>query len=215
MKIILGNKNYSSWSLRPWLVLKHLGLRFEEEVIFLYRKDSSTKILKYSPSGKVPVLMDGDITIWDSLAICEYLNEKFPQAQLWPKDLKARAIARAVSAEMHSGFQNIRQNLPMNLRKQNAQKEFSDDVRKEIKRVQQIWSFCLKEFSKGGKFLFRNFSIADAMFAPVILRFRSYAIQEKCDLVLQKYMDEIYQLPAMQEWVVAAGLETEVIPQAE
>jgi len=215
VKLIIGNKNYSSWSLRPWLVLKQLGISFEEELIPLYRETSSQEVLRYSPSGKVPALIDEEIKIWDSLAICEYLNEKFPRAQLWPENEKARAVARSVSAEMHSGFQALRQNLSMNIRREKIQKEFSPEVEKEIQHIQNIWSHCLNQFGAGGKFLFGPFTIADAMFAPVTLRFRIYGLYEKCDGVLQSYMDEVYRLPALQEWVESAKNEDYVISKFE
>src|ERR1700722_19408701 len=176
MKLIIGNKNYSGWSLRPWLLLRHADIPFEEIRILVYTPDSKQSIIKYSPSGKVPALVDGDVTAWDSLAICEYLAEKHPDKKFWPDDRVARALARAVGAEMHSGFQNLRENMPMNIRRDYAGLGCTPEVERDIARITEIWQGCRKAFGSSGPFLFGAFSIADAMFAPVMFRFRTYGV---------------------------------------
>lgn len=208
LTLIIGNKNYSSWSLRPWLVLKQTGESFKEIRIPIHQENSLKEILNYSPSGRVPCLIDGDIKIWESLAICEYLAERFPKANLWPSDPKARAYARSISNEMHAGFQALRKNFPMNIRER-ISKEIPEDTQEDIDRVTGIWKECRKNFGKSGSFLFGNFTIADAMFAPVVTRFMSYGV--KVDFASEAYMRSIFDLPAMQEWVKAASAEKEVI----
>src|SRR3954447_26307256 len=175
LKIVLGNKKYSSWSLRPWLALKLAGAPFEEQVVALDMPDTAANIRKYSPSGRVPALIDGSLTIWDSLAICEYLNEKFPQAQLWPADAAQRARARSISAEMHSGFTNLRNDCSMKIVKQYPYKPLRPDTQKDVDRIVAIWEECLRR--NGGRFLFGNEPcIADAFYAPVVSRFRTYSV---------------------------------------
>ncbi len=213
MKLIIGNKNYSSWSLRPWLVLKHLDIPFEEVLIPLYQQTTAQKIKEHSASGKVPVLIDDDIQIWDSMAICEYLDEKYPNDHLWPQDLKARAVARSVSAEMHSGFVALRQNLPMNIRKQITLPTLEPLVRKDMDRIEQIWMECRTQFGKKGPFLFGKFSIADAMYAPVVLRFKTYGLE--VHPTSQEYMNQIMALPALGEWIKEAIKESHVVGQFE
>lgn len=211
MKLVVGNKNYSSWSLRPWLAMKVAGIAFDEERIPLYGPGSKEKILKFSPAGKVPCLIDGSVTVWDSLAICEYLAEKTPA--LWPGDPAARAVARSVSAEMHSGFANLRTHMSMNIRKSHPGKGRTPEVLADIERIAGMWSDCRARFGKGGPFLFGAFSIADAMYAPVVLRFRTYAVglPESC----RAYSEAILALPAVREWSESARAETEVLPQFE
>ena len=211
MKLIVGNKNYSSWSLRPWLVMKVAGIDFDEERIALYGPQSRQQILAFSPAGKVPCLMDGALAVWDSLAICEFLAEKNPS--LWPQDPAARAVARSVSAEMHSGFQNLRTHMSMNIRKFHPGKGRTPEVLAEIERVVAMWSDCRARYGQGGPFLFGRFSIADAMYAPVVLRFRTYEVglPEAC----RAYSNAILALPAMKEWIAAATAETELLPQFE
>src|SRR5690348_4595352 len=167
LTIYLGNKNYSSWSLRAWLALKRTTVEFDEVVIPLYQPGSRETILKYSPSGRVPALRHGNTTVWESLAICEYLAESFPTFELWPKDPGARALARAVSAEIHAGFQALRGHLPMNLRSSFPGREITPEAQSEINRVMAIWRDCRSRYGeKQGEFLFGNFTIADAMYAP-------------------------------------------------
>jgi glutathione S-transferase len=205
LTLYIGNKNYSSWSLRPWLALKQAGIAFDEVVVPLYRPQSKAAILAFSPSGKVPALKRGALLVWDSLAICEYLAEAFPAARLWPSDPAARAAARAASAEMHSGFQALRAQLPMNVRAHLPGRPLSPEAAAEIARVAALWRNCRSRFATGGDFLFGAFTIADAMYAPVASRFRTYAVALPPDA--QAYRDALLGLPAMQEWAAAARAE--------
>ncbi|MDZ7995612.1 MAG: glutathione S-transferase family protein [Nostoc sp. EfeVER01] len=214
LTLVIGNKNYSSWSLRPWLAMKQFGLEFNEIRIPLYNHpDYSLKIRQYSSSGKVPVLLHDKQTVWDSLAICEYLAETFPTLQWWPKDKAARALARSISAEMHSGFQNLRQNMPMNCRTKYPGKGLEPGVQQDIDRITTIWQESRQKFGTTGNLLFGNFTIADAFFAPVVLRFITYDVE--LDHVSRNYVESVLALPAMQEWINAAKNETEIIPQNE
>lgn len=213
LTLITGNKNYSSWSLRPWLVLRHCGIEFDEIRIALYRDDSAAKLAQWSPSGLVPALRHGDFALWDSLAIVEYINELYPQYQLWPADIRARALARAVSAEMHAGFSALRQNMPMNCRGSFPGKGMTPDVHKDIERICTLWRQCRHTYGASGHFLFGSFTIADAMYAPVALRFKTYGV--KLDDVCQRYADTVLALPAMQEWIQAGCEESEVLEQYE
>ena len=205
MRLVIGNKNYSSWSLRPWIAIKTLGFEFEERRIPLYGPGSRAAILEHSPAGKVPILIDGDTTVWDSLAILEYLAEKKPE--LWPSNEADRARARSIAAEMHSGFPNLRNHMSMNVRRRYPGKGRTPEVLAEIERIQAIWSQAKKPF------LFGTFGAADAMYAPVALRFRTYEV----DLAgpAKAYCDALLALPAMQEWIAAAEREAESIPQFE
>jgi glutathione S-transferase len=211
--IYLANKNYSSWSLRPWLALKKTGLEFDEEVIPLRETTTRGNILRHSPSGKLPALVHGDIHVWDSLAICEYLAETFPDARLLPEDRVARAMARAISAEMHSGFAALRNHLPMNMRSTFPHRGVTPDVTADINRITAIWRECRVRFGGEGAFLFGHFTIADAMYAPVVSRFRTYKIE--LDEVTQPYADAIWAMPELQEWLAAAGDEPMIIDDAE
>ena len=214
LTIYLGNKNYSSWSLRPWLVLKQTTVAFSEVVIPLYQPTSRETILKYSPSGRVPALRHGDITVWESLAICEYLAESFPTFDLWPKDAAPRAVARAVSAEMHAGFRALREHLPMNIRSSFPGRAITPEVQADINRVMAIWRDCRARFADGrGAFLFGHFTVADAMYAPIVTRFRTYRIELERDA--EAYCDAIMGLPAMQEWIAAASNEPMIVEQSE
>jgi glutathione S-transferase len=213
LKLVIGNKNYSSWSLRPWLVLKQAGIAFEEIRIPLYTSDSAARIASYSPSGKVPVLFDGDDCVWDSLAICEYLAEAFPEKELWPRERRARAHARAISSEMHSGFAQLRTHMSLNCRRRLPGRGRTPEVEKEIARIVSIWEQCRDAHGKRGRFLFGEFCIADAMYAPVVLRFETYgvALPEQAS----RYADDILALAAVQEWITAAEGEAETIPEFE
>jgi glutathione S-transferase len=212
--IYLGNKNYSSWSLRPWLVLKQIKIPFDEVVIPLYQPTTKATIMKYSPSGRVPALHHGDLVIWDSLAICEYLAESFPTFDLWPKDHAARAVARAACAEMHSGLAALREHLPMNVRSSFPNRGVTPEVQADINRVMAIWRNCRKQFGEGkGDFLLGPFTIADAMFAPVCTRFRTYKVDLERDA--DAYCETIMALPALQEWVASARNEPMIIEQYE
>lgn len=203
--IYLGNKNYSSWSLRGWLMLSMSGLDFDEIVIPLGQPDTGETILKYSPSGLVPALAHGDLRIWDSLAIGEYLAEICPKAGLWPKARRARAHARSVSAEMHAGFAALRAELPMNVRRSYPGHEYGREAQAEINRITAIWRTCRDRHGEGGAFLFGDPGIADAMFAPVASRFRTYAID--LDETSAAYLKAIHGLPAMKRWSQAAKNE--------
>jgi glutathione S-transferase len=214
LKLVIGNKNYSSWSMRPWLALKANHIAFEEILIPLYTGDTDKKrILGFTQSGKVPALLDGDVTIWDSLAIIEYATERFPQARLWPEDRASRAHARSVSAEMHSGFAALRNECGMNLHRPVGAVTLSADARADIARIQQIWTECRERCGKSGPFLFGAFSGADAMFAPVVHRFRTYAIEVAPET--RRYMDTMMSLPAFREWTNAGLAETLVIERFE
>lgn len=213
LTLVIGNKNYSSWSLRPWLAMKQFGLQFNEIRIPLYTDDYLSKIQQYSPSGKIPVLLHNHQTVWDSLAICEYLAEEFPHLHWWPEDRAARASARSISAEMHSGFQNLRQNMSMNCRNKYPGKGLVAGVQQDIDRITNIWQNARQKFGAGGEFLFGNFTISDAFFAPVVLRFLAYDVQ--LDAISRKYLEAVLALPTLQEWINAAKIETEVLPQFE
>lgn len=209
MKLVIGNKNYSSWSLRAWLAMKVAGIEFAEHRIALYEPQAKAAILAFSPAGKVPCLIDADLHVWDSLAICEYLAEKRPG--LWPDDPSARALARSVSAEMHSGFAHLRQNMCMNIRRSHPGKGRTPEVLAEIARIVELWSDCRARHGAGGPFLFGRFSIADAMYAPVVLRFRTYAVE--LPPVCRAYADAVLALPAMRDWIADAQRETESLAQ--
>jgi glutathione S-transferase len=211
--IYLGNKNYSSWSLRPWLALKRTGVAFDEVVIPLDEAATRGTILRHSPSGRVPALKHNELTVWDSLAICEYLAESFPEAALWPLDKAARAVARAVSAEMHSGFAALRGHLPMNVRSSFPNRGLTPEVQADVNRIAAIWRDCRKRFAPTGDFLFGEFTAADAMYAPVVSRFRTYRVE--LEEVSQAYVDAVWALPAMQEWSAAAKNEPMIIESAE
>lgn len=209
LSLVIGNKNYSSWSLRPWLALKATGQPFNEVMIVLRRPETKAEILLHSVAGKLPVLKAGDLTIWESLAICEYIAETWPQAGLLPEDARARAVARSVMSEMHAGFVALRRELPMDIAKlsplaQNGVTP-SEEAKLDIARVQQIWQDCRGRFGKKGDFLFGGFTLADAMYAPVATRFRSYGVA--LDPVSEAYVNAIYAMPAMQEWCAAAAKE--------
>jgi len=214
LKLVIGNKNYSSWSLRPWIAMKAAGIAFEEILIPLYGPGSAEAILKYSPAGKVPILHDGDFAVWDSLAILEYLAEKFPDAQLWPSDRQARARARSVSAEMHSGFQPLRQHCTMNLWLPPKPRPMPDDVLANMKRIEAIWAECRAQYGKGGPFLFgTHFGNADAMYAPVVARFHNYGLPVNAET--RAYMDAVMATPAWREWSDAAMKETWILQHNE
>ena len=214
LKLVIGNKNYSSWSMRPWLALRANNIAFEEIFIPLYTGDADkNRILSFTHSGKVPVLIDNDLTIWDSLAIIEYAAERFPEVRLWPEDRAGRAHARSISAEMHSGFMALRNECGMNLHRPVAAIALSDDAHANIARVQQIWTVCRERYGNLGPFLFGSFGGADAMFAPVVHRFRSYAIEVTPPV--RAYMDAMMALPAFQEWTRGGLAETLVIPKFE
>ena len=211
--LIIGNKNYSSWSLRPWIAMRVAGIGFDEIVIPLYEPGSRERALTYSPTGKVPALADGDIRVWESLAILDHLADIVPQAGLWPSDARARAHARAVAAEMHSGFAALRRHCPMNMWRPPKTRDLTAEAAADVARVEVIWTDCRTRFGKDGPFLFGAFGAADAMYAPVVSRFHTYGVQ--VGPVAQAYMAAIMALPAWQEWRAAALLEPWVMQQCE
>jgi glutathione S-transferase len=217
LTLVIGNKNYSSWSLRPWIAMTVAGIPFEEIVIPLYEPGSAEAIATYSPAGKVPILIDGDQAIWDSIAILEYLAERFPDAQLWPADPRARALARAVSAEMHGGFQPLRQNCTMNLWLPAKPRPQTDAVLANVRRIDELWCDCRARFGQntefGGPFLFGAFGAADAMYAPVVARLHTYGIPVSPNA--RAYMDAVRTLPAWRQWYEAAMKEPWVMPHNE
>ncbi|MDQ8036666.1 MAG: glutathione S-transferase family protein [Pedobacter sp.] len=213
MQLLIGNRNYSSWSLRPWLFLRMSGVAFDTRRIPLYAEGSKAEILKYSPSGKVPLLIDGDLHVWDSLAICEYAIDRFSLSRAWPEDRAERAEARSIVAEMHSGFTALRSQLSMNCRRVPAVAKFDEAAAADIERIDAIWTTCRHRFSKRGPGLFGEWSLVDAFYAPVVLRFDRYRLP--CSQLARDYQDNVLALPAMQEWIEAARLEKEILPQFE
>jgi glutathione S-transferase len=205
LTIAVGNKNYSSWSLRGWLALEHTGQPYREVVIPLDQPGTREAIAAHSPSGRVPALRHGELVVWDSLAVAEYLAEAFPDARLWPDDRAARATARAVSAEMHSGFAALRASMPMNVCARLPGYGRTPTSLRDIERVRAVWSDCRARFGAGGPYLFGRFSIADAMYAPVVFRFRTYDVA--LDPVQRAYADAMLEHPGMQKWVRAAETE--------
>lgn len=208
-KLVIANRNYSSWSLRAWLYLTESNLAFEEIRIPLFTGNWQEEIARFSPGGRVPVLLDGDITVWDSMAIIEYVREQHPEAIGWPVSGRARAHARSVSAEMHSGFLAVRDELPQNLRvrrKLNIS-QLSAACQKQVNRIDELWTDCRARYGGGGKWLFGEFSIADVMFAPVALRFVTYFIPVSGQS--RDFTEAVYQLASVQRWVEAARAESE------
>lgn len=210
-RLVIGNKTWSSWSLRPWLAMRRLGLPFTEINIRLFRPDSKAQILRYCPSGLVPTLLDGELAVWDSLAILEYLAERHPQVALWPAERAARATARSVSAEMHSGFAALRRHCPMELLAQTPLAAVPADAEADIRRIVALWRECRARFGRAGPFLFSQFSAADAMFAPVASRFRTYVPSLAPfgdDGTAQDYVAAILAMPEMEAWAEGARAET-------
>jgi glutathione S-transferase len=215
LHLIIGNKNYSSWSFRPWIAMMAAGIAFEETVISLEAKDFKARVTAMtgvvSGAGKVPVLIDGDVRVWESLAILEYLAEKFPAAGLWPEQAGARAVARAVASEMHAGFLPLRRQLPMNMWRPVKPRVLDAEAAANVTRIEAIWSECLTKF--GGPFLFGQFGAADAMFAPVVSRFHTYAVEVVA--AARSYMTAVMALPAWGEWRAAARREPWVLSHDE
>ncbi len=211
LTLVIGNKNYSSWSLRPWLFMKHQGVAFDEILIPLDTPSTRETMDKYGPSGRVPVLRKGELAIWDSLAICEYVAEVTGGG--WPKNADARAVARAVSAEMHSGFSNLRTLWPMNARARNRRTAVTAALEVDIERIDEIWNDCRARFGAGGPWLFGEYSIADAMYAPVALRFNTYGAS--ISQAARWYIASVLEDAPMQEWLAAAKQETWSYPGSE
>jgi len=213
LTLFIGNKSYSSWSMRPWMLLEGFGIPFDEVVIPIYVEGSKETILKTSPSGKVPALVDGEITVWDSLSICEYVAETFPQHAIWPKDKAARAMARSMSAEMHSSFQALRQQCGMVVHRKKGPVDFSAETLADIARIEAMWANARGKYGRGGPFLFGAFSAADAMYAPVVCRFDIY--QPQLSAATRAYMDAVMATPAWKKWMAGAAAETWRIPRFE
>ena len=205
LQLVIGTKRFSSWSLRPWLALKQAGLPFDEVKVTLRQPDTKQQILAHSPSGKVPLLKDGGLLVWDSLAICEYVAEMACAVPLWPENRGTRALARSISAEMHSGFMGLRQHLSMDVLERTDMPQIPEEAQPDIVRIQAIWQDCRTRFGAGGDYLFGRWSIADAMFAPVATRFHTYGV--KLDPVSQAYVEATLALPAMREWIEDARQE--------
>ena len=213
MKLIIGNKNYSSWSLRAWLLLAHHELPFEEERIALDQKDTHARLAKYTDAARVPVLVDKALTVWDSLAICEYVSEHYLQGGGWPDEPAARAVARSCCAEMHSGFPEIRGQLPMNCRASGRRVPITPSLQKEIDRIDQMWTQCRARHASEGPWLFGAFSIADCLFAPVALRFNTYGVE--LSETSAQYQQQILSHEKVRHWVTQAEAESEFIEHEE
>ena len=203
LTLVIGNKNYSSWSLRAWLFMKHAGIAFDEVVIALDTASTHEEIEKYGPSGRVPVLRHGELTVWDSLAICEYVAELIGTG--WPQERAARAVARAVCAEMHSGFNNLRTLWPMNARARRRRSAMMPALAADIERIDELWCDCRRRFGHAGPWLFGEYSIADAMYAPVVLRFNTYGA--RISETVRWYMASVLEDGALQQWLAAAKQE--------
>ena len=213
LQLVVANKNYSSWSMRPWVLLREARIPFEEIPLKFDDEAHIPGVERYSPSGQVPVLLvDGD-PVWDSLAICETIAELFPENHLWPGDIRARRCARSICAEMHAGFRAVRSSMPMNVRASHPGKGMSPAVQKDIERVVAIWQDCRARFAGEGSMLFGAFGVADAMFAPVVMRFGTYAVA--LPPVAQAYADATQGLTAVREWTAAARREAEFVPADE
>jgi glutathione S-transferase len=213
LKLIIGNKNYSSWSFRPWIAMKVAGIVFDEQVISLNDPDFKRTVLAVSRNGKVPALDDGGVHVWESIAILEYLADKFPQAGLWPSDPPARAHARAIAAEMHAGFLALRHECPMNFWRPVKRRDLSPDAMANVARIDAMWTDCRARCGQGGPFLFGAFGAADAMFVPVVSRLHTYAVEVGAPS--RAYMDAVMAVPAWSEWKDAALKEPWVLPEDE
>ena len=211
--LVIGNKNYSSWSLRPWLWMRQVGIPFTEKRVALYTDTYKEELQLYFSNHKVPVLQDGELIVWDTLAILEYLAEKHPEANGWPADSRARAVARSISAEMHSSFSALRQAMPMNCRKVFPDFNYDDTVQQDIDRVCELWAYCRDEFGGDGPWLFGAFTMADAMYAPVVLRFQTYDVG--LSSVAREYVKTMLENPHLVEWIEAGIDEPEIIAQSE
>lgn len=209
LKLAIANKNYSSWSMRPWVLLTQAGIAFEEIQLKFTDEGKVIGIEPYSPTRQVPVLIVDGEPVWDSLAICEAVAELFPDKNLWPADARARQIARSICAEMHTGFRNLRGAMPVNIRASHPGKGMSPAVQQDIDRIAEIWTSCRARFGKDGRLLFGQFTIADAYYAPVATRFRTYAVT--LPPAAQRYADALLALPAVQEWMAQARRETEFV----
>jgi glutathione S-transferase len=213
MQLVIGNKNYSSWSMRPWVLLREAGIAFEEVQLKFGEDGKPRGVDRFSAAGKVPVLVIDGEPVWDTLAICETAAELFPAKQLWPAEAVARRVARSICAEMHSGFQALRGAMPMNVRSRHPGKGLTSESRRDIERVVAIWTSCRERFGSGGALLFGRFTIADAYFAPVVTRFQTYAVS--LPQVAQAYCDAVLALGAVREWMEGARRESEFVAADE
>ena len=213
LTLIFGNKNYSSWSLRPWVLMKHYQINFTEKRVALFTETTNAELSEYGSDFKVPVLKDGDLIVWDTLAILEYVSEKYLKGKGWPSDEKARAVARSVSAEMHSSFINVRNELPMNCRKKFNDIKLSADAEREVERIKTLWRDCRNKFGSEGEWLFGKYSIADAMYSPIALRFEGYNIPLQG--IEADYVKSVLNQPCILEWIEAGKQEKEIIEEDE
>ena len=213
LTLVIGNKNYSSWSMRPWVLLAQLGIAFEERMLRFDSDEWDAGIGRWSPSGLVPVLWRGDTAVWDTLAIMETLAEWFPDRGVWPADPSARAFARSAAAEMHAGFRNLRAKMPMNIRASHLGKGMTPEVRADIDRIERLWREARSRHGSGGDFLFGPFSAADAMFAPVVMRFATYGVA--CGPVAARYCEAVRAAPGVRAWIEGALAETQFVPEDE
>ncbi len=213
LTLVIGNKNYSSWSMRPWVLLTQLGIDFREVRLAFHSAEWDAGIGRWSPSGLVPVLWRGEQSVWDTLAIMECLHEWFPDKAVWPKDAQARAFARSAAAEMHSGFRDLRSRMPMNIRASHPGKGMSPEVRANIERIEALWKQCRARFGAGGDFLCGAFSAVDAMYAPVVMRFRTYAVDLGPES--RRYCEAMQAAPGVRAWIEQALLETEFVAEDE
>ncbi|MDP2239749.1 MAG: glutathione S-transferase family protein [Burkholderiales bacterium] len=213
LKLVIGNKNYSSWSMRPWVLLREAGIAFEEVQLKFDDAGHIAEARQYSPAGQVPVLLVGSGPVWDSLAICETAAEMFPDKQLWPAETRARQLARSICAEMHAGFRNLRRAMPMNIRSSFPGKGMSPEVQHDIDHIVAIWHSCRERHAGQGDMLFGRFSVADAYYAPVVMRFMTHAVALPPQA--QAYADAVCALSSVREWMAAALLETEFVAADE
>ena len=213
LALVIGNKNYSSWSMRPWVLLRQAGIPFEEVRLKFDQDGHPEGIEQYSPTGQVPVLLVDGEPVWDSFAICETVVELFPEKRLWPSDARARALARSICAEMHAGFRNLRNAMPMNIRASHPGKGMIEAVERDINRVLAVWSDCRSRFGSGGALLFGQFTVADAYYAPVVMRFVTYAVS--LPPVAREYVEAVCSLSAVAEWMSAARRETAFVAADE
>jgi glutathione S-transferase len=209
LTLIIGNKNYSSWSLRPWIFMKTAGIEFEEKPVALFTDNTEEELKPYYSNYKVPILLDGELIVWDSLSILEYLTEKFPDSKGLPLDINARALARSLCAEMHSSFPDLRTDMPMNCRKKFKNFDISQETQTDINRIKQLWRYCRRNYHENGEWLLGEYSIADAMFAPIALRFDGYGVP--LDGVEADYVNTVLTHPEMLNWINAGKAEKEII----
>lgn len=213
LALVIGNKNYSSWSMRPWVLLRQAGIAFEEIQLWFNQDAHADGVDRYSPTGLVPVLLVDAAPVWDTLAICETIAEMYPEKGLWPPDAHSRQVARSICAEMHAGFREMRAAMPVNIRARHPGKGMKPAVRKDMDRIVSIWQSCRERFGRNGPMLFGIFGVADAFYAPVVMRFMTYGVA--LPAVAQAYADAVRELPAVQEWMAAARRETAFVAADE